>query len=275
MSPASIAIAVAPNGGRRSKVDHPALPITAGELAVTARAALDAGAAMIHAHIRDRHGRHLLDAAAYREAIAAITRVVGNRLLIQITSESVGLYGPAEQIAVVKAVRPEAVSLALRELVPDASQERTFADFLLWLKREHVTPQIILYTADDVARFHDLDRRGLIPWRNVPILYVLGLYGAARDSVPADLEPFLTLPRPAHWMVCAFGRHEAACLLAAARQGGHARVGFENNLWRPDGSVAADNAEQVRTVASQLRGVGITLQTAADLRASWTKPTQA
>ncbi len=264
----SIAIAVAPNGGRRTQADHPAIPITAAELALTARAALDAGAAMIHAHIRDSAGRHLLDADGYREAIAAITRVAGDRLLIQITSEAVGRYAPAEQIAVVKAVRPEAVSLALRELVPDETHESRFAGFLLWLKREHVIPQIILYTPADVARFTDLERRGLIPWRNVPILFVLGIYGATRDSVPADLDPFLAAPAPAHWMVCAFGRHEAACLVAAAQRGGHARVGFENNLNRADGSVATDNAEQVRTLAGQLRAHGFGLQTAGELRAA-------
>jgi len=264
-----ITIAVAPNGGRRTQADHPAIPITAAELALTARAALDEGAAMIHAHIRDGAGRHLLDADGYRNAIAAITKSTDDQLLIQITSEAVGRYAPAEQIAVVRAVRPEAVSLALRELVPDQTHENRFAEFLLWLKREHVIPQVILYTPADVARFADLERRGLIPWQNVPILFVLGIYGAARDSIPADLDPFLAAAVPAHWMVCAFGRHEAECLVAAAQRGGHARVGFENNLSRPDGSLATDNAEQVRTLAGQLRAQSFRLQTAADLRAAW------
>src|SRR5688572_22904819 len=119
-SPAVRAIAVAPNGGRRGKADHPALPIGPRELASTAAACLEAGAAMIHVHVRDRDGGHLLDADAYRETTNAIRDAVGERLVIQVTSESVGRYQPAEQMAVVRATRPEAVSLALRELVPDA-----------------------------------------------------------------------------------------------------------------------------------------------------------
>lgn len=47
-----ISIAVAPNGGRRTKADHPAIPLTPEELALTARDCLDAGAAMIHVHVR-------------------------------------------------------------------------------------------------------------------------------------------------------------------------------------------------------------------------------
>ncbi|MBU6494463.1 MAG: 3-keto-5-aminohexanoate cleavage protein, partial [Burkholderiales bacterium] len=45
---APIAVASAPNGARKTHADHPALPITPDELAATARACLDAGAAMLH-----------------------------------------------------------------------------------------------------------------------------------------------------------------------------------------------------------------------------------
>src|SRR5687767_12410222 len=112
--PQPVAIAVAPNGGRRSKADHPALPVTAKEIAATASACLEAGASMIHTHIRGRDGSHLLDADAYRSTIAAIRAAVGDRLVVQITSEALGIYKSAEQMAVVRDVRPEAVSLALR-----------------------------------------------------------------------------------------------------------------------------------------------------------------
>ena len=115
---------MAPNGGRRTKADHPRLPLEPAELAWTAAACRDAGAAMIHLHVRDSTGRHLLDAAAYREAIRTVRAEVREELVIQITSESLGLYTPAEQRAVVEAVRPEAVSLALRELLPEGGDER-------------------------------------------------------------------------------------------------------------------------------------------------------
>ncbi len=75
-----VPIAVAPNGGRRTKADHPALPMTPEELARTAAECLDAGAAMIHVHVRDRDGKHLLDAEAYRQAIGAIRAEVRDRL---------------------------------------------------------------------------------------------------------------------------------------------------------------------------------------------------
>ena len=268
---APVAIAVAPNGGRRTKADHPALPMTSEEIAATAVACCEAGACMIHVHVRDRNGNHLLDAAAYRSTIAAIRAAVVDRMVVQITSESLGIYRPDEQMAVVRGVRPEAVSLALREFVPDASRESSFAEFLGWLRRERVTPQIILYSPEDGLRLADLKKRGLVPFEDVPVLYVLGRYAPGQLSTPADLTPFLApgVPRFAHWSVCAFGARETACVTAGALLGGHVRVGFENNLRLPDGTIAPDNAALVATVRTAVQACGMRLASADQLRASW------
>ncbi len=264
------AIAVAPNGGRKVKADHPAVPLTPAELAVTAAHCLDAGAAMIHAHVRKADGSHLLDADAYRDAIAAIRSTVGDRLVIQITSEALGQYTPAQQRAVVQAVKPDAVSLALRELVPDAGEEKAFSDLLGWMKRESVTPQIILYDVGDAARLAELQKRGLIPFARLPVLYVLGRYTAGQTSSPADLLPFLAPDAPAfaHWSLCAFGAQETACVTAGALLGGHIRVGFENNELLPNGARAAGNQDLVAAARSAIAAVGLKVATADELRAA-------
>lgn len=266
-----VAIAVAPNGGRRSKADHPRLPMTVGEIAATAAACREAGACMIHVHIRDRSGGHLLDADGYRATIAAIRGAVGSHMVVQITSEALGVYRSHEQMAVVRDVRPESVSLALRELVPEADHEAGFADFLGWLRKENVQPQIILYSPEDAARLADLKTRGLVPFEDMPVLYVLGRYAAGQRSSPADLLPFLDsgMPRFAHWTVCAFGVRECACVTTGALLGGHARVGFENNLWLPDGSVAADNAALVAAAGTAIQACGLPTANADELRAAW------
>lgn len=266
-----IVLAIAPNGGRRTKADHPALPLSAAELARTAAECLAAGCAMIHLHVRDRDGRHVLDQAAYADAIAAIRKEVGDRLVIQITSESLGLYSSDLQMAVAKAVRPEAVSLALRELAPSTQDEPAFGDFLGWLRRERIIPQIILYAPDDARRLGDMMRRGMVPFESPAVLYVLGRYSAGQTSRPRDLLPFLAddVPQFRHWMMCAFGRHEAACATAAALLGGHVRVGFENNLLLPDGRVAPSNAALLAACSQPLRDLGLAIATADDLRSAW------
>lgn len=263
-----VAIAVAPNGGRRTKADHPAMPLTAAELARTAAECLAAGAAMIHAHIRKPDGTHLLDADGYRAAIAAIRAEVGDRMVVQITTEAMGIYKPAEQIAVLRAVRPEAASLALRELAPNEAAEPDFLALLAWMRREKVMPQIILYDPSEAARLSRMIARGDLPWPDIPVLYVLGRYTPAQTSRPRDLLPFLAPDAGsfATWSACAFGRDEAACVTAAALLGGHVRVGFENNLWLPDGRRAPSNASLVRTVADALSALGMTRCDAGGIR---------
>jgi len=263
-----VVLAVAPNGGRKTKADHPELPLTADELARTAAECLERGASMLHLHVRDAEGRHCLDPEAYRAVIARTCQEVGDRLVLQITSESLGRYSPAEQRASVLRTNPEAVSLALRELAPEPADEKDFGEFLGKLKQMRIWPQIILYTPAEAERLGAMVKQGLIPFDKLAVLYVLGRFALTRTAIPRDLLPFLAhdMPRFASWSVCAFGRREAACVTAGALLGGHGRVGFENNLALPNGARAGSNAELVEAAACAFEAVGLQTQTADGLR---------
>lgn len=266
---APFAIAVAPNGARRTKQDHPRLPMTAAEIAREASEALEAGAAMIHLHARDRDGRHTLDAELYREAVAAVRAAVGDALVIQVTTEAVGRYAPPEQIATIDALRPESVSVALREILPEDGDEGAVADLFERMERAGTLHQIIVYDAAELARLDALRAHGVLPDAPLAVLAVAGRYSeeGARD---AELDAFVAAGIARHqWMACAFGPREAAFMARAAGAGGHARVGFENNLWLPDGALAPGNAAIVAATAAACAGSGRALAKADDLRASW------
>ena len=259
--------AVAPTGARLSRADHPALPVTVDEIAADAAACREAGASLIHLHVRDADGGHTIDADAYRAATKAVRDAVGHGLIVQATTESVGLYEPPAQMAMVRDLRPEAVSMMIRELVPDAAGETAAAAFFAWLERERIFAQYILFSADEVIRFADLRRRGIVPGDAVSVLYVLGRYKPGQKSEPADLLPFLEAAGEMswHWAICAFGAKEGATALTAAALGGHARVGFENNRLLADGSQAPDNAALVAQLA---RGAGLMGRPLADADAA-------
>ena len=263
-----LVVMVAPNGARRTKADHPRLPMTAEELAEEAAACVAAGATLIHLHVRDAAGAHVLDVDLYRAATDAVRRRVGDRMVVQVTTEAVGRYRPDQQIAVVRALHPEAVSMALGELIPDDAATDEATELLAWLQRERIAPQFILYTPAEVIRFHELRRRGVIPQARPFVLFVLGRYTEPAEVRPRDVLPYLK----AHdadfpWAVCAFGRAETACVLTAAGLGGHVRVGFENNLWLPDGSRAESNADLVTRVVAGAQLVGRPIADIATTRA--------
>lgn len=245
-------IMVAPNGARKNKADHPALPLTIAETVDTARACFDAGAGAIHAHMRDREGRHVLDAGLYRELIAELAATVPD-MAVQITTEAVGLYTPQAQRQVVRDVMPKSVSVALREMLPDETEKKAARTFYHWASQAGIAVQHILYEAGEVAELFAAVGSGVIPAKNLQLLFVLGRYASDQQSDVSDLDPFLkalayqeSAADSLQWGLCAFGRKETDCLVEALRKGGHARIGFENNIYNRDGLIAADNAERVR-----------------------------
>ena len=260
-------ITVAPNGAYKQHADHAAVPLTAAELAVTAKRCLDAGAAMLHLHIRDAQGRHSLDVEGYREALRVVRAAVGDALVLQVTSEAAKVYQAPAQMAMVRALRPEAVSVGLRELDQPEIGEKGLAGFFSWLAAERVMTQVILYDGADLARWQALRRAGVVadaPWF---VLFVLGRYSAGQTSSPRDLLPFVQAHEgPEPWAVCAFGATEHACMTAAAALGGHVRVGFENNLYLKNGALAPDNAALVAQAAQVAEGLALPLATAQSLR---------
>lgn len=248
-------IMVAPNGARRGKADHPALPVTIPELVACAKECFAAGAGGIHAHVRGKAGEHVLDAGLYKELTAELGIVVPE-MAVQITTEAVGLYSPAEQRDLVASVQPKMVSVALREITDEANENLT-RSFFHECAEAGISVQHILYSAAEVDQLAALIERGTVPKKKLQLLHVLGRYSEGQQSSPTDLSEPLERQKKhrinADWAVCAFGMSETECLLKAMSVGGKARVGFENSIHNADGSVASSNAERVMEICGFLQ----------------------
>lgn len=242
---------VAPNGARLQKADHPALPITLDDIIECARDCHAAGADGLHLHLRDADGGHLLDAQAYRAAVKAIVQAVPG-LAIQITTEAAGRYGPAHQRMIARDSGCDAVSISIREMAQGGTTG--LADFYADLAARGIAVQHILYDANDGAMLAHILPEALLRAADLQLIFVLGRYTDGQVSDPATLSAFLAwasdLGLAPDWAVCAFGQGETACLEAAIKAGGKCRVGFENARVNRDGSIAANNAERVATIAA-------------------------
>lgn len=250
---------VAPNGARRSQTDHPAIPITDADVITAILACQGAGADGAHLHLRDESGAHLLDVGRYQALLEELSERAPD-LYLQVTSESVGLYGAEDQRAMIHALKPDHVSVAMREMVRDPGDWAEARAFYDWAHDAQVGIQHILYTPDEARAFVEACAREDIAGTMRQVIFVLGSYATgSKDSQPIEsyLVPFEDAGLTANldWMVCAFGTQETASVLHAASLGGKARVGFENSLWNADGSLAKDNAERVREVDLGLRAL--------------------
>jgi len=240
-------LAVAPNGAYKQKADHPAVPLHLDEIVQAAVAAQQAGATLLHLHLRDQNLQHSLDPQQYLRTLAAIKDHTDDKLILQITSEAAGIFAPEQQIKTIRTVNPECVSIALRELIPDDAAIGQAQALFHWCAEQACRAQFILYSIDDLLTYFNYVERDVIPDAPHSVLFVLGRYHRHGQSSLSDLQPFLDsihlLNVP--WMVCAFGASEQNMVLEAAAHGGHCRIGFENNLLRSDASVSRDNTQQI------------------------------
>lgn len=251
-------IMVAPNGARRQKTDHPALPINASELAQTAVTCQQAGAAAFHLHVREANGQHSLDAGRYREAMTAVAEAAPG-MAIQITTESAGIFSPQEQLDCLAALKPPAASISVREMAQNAKvAERAYA-----LCAEAGTQvQHILYGPDCIAQLKTWYDTGVVRTEMRDAIFVLGKYVPKVMAQPQDLKAYLSATRGLNlnWTVCAFGQQERACLLAAIAAGGDVRIGFENNIETPEGDLLPSNAHSVAQLVKAASAAGHTLK---------------
>ncbi len=243
---------VAPNGARKTKVDHPALPVSIAETVAVAKECFEAGANALHLHVRDESGGHTLDSELYLEAIAELKRVVPD-MAIQITTEAVGIYKAPEQRAIVRAVNPELLSVSLAEMLSDGDKDAA-AEFYHWCHSESIAVQHILYNQEDMHALGDMLNSESIPIDNLQLLFVLGRYTNNQESHRDDLLPFTQWLKDnnvnADWGLCAFGKNESDCLQFGLESGGKVRVGFENSFWNADGTLATGNPQRVAEIKS-------------------------
>ena len=240
-------IMVAPNGARRTTSDHPAIPVTIDQIVRTAKACDAAGAGAMHFHVRDAGQQHVLDAGLYKEALAELETAVPH-MHLQITTECIGKYSPEDMRTLAYNVIPPGISIGIIEMIPDG--QPTVEDIRLYktLYEAGTRIQHICYFPEHLDIVRQIMDKANLPEDDIWCLFTIGHY-SGRVSRPEMINTFLDkldqLNLSSDWAICAFAEQEQICLEQAVSRGGKVRVGFENSLFMPDGSIAEDNAARV------------------------------
>jgi len=248
---------VAPNGARRTHQHHSGIPLTDEALIKTVVDCRAAGADGAHLHIRDENGLHMIDATRYRILLEKLEQVVPD-MYLQVTSEAAGIYESAQQISMMYALKPRYVSVALREIIRCDEDREAATSFYQWAASNNTEIHHILYSTEELNTFLTYIEQGVIPGSHHLLQFVLGNYDGSLVSNPDQVSLFTDRLKSADeglsfdWMLCAFGKDETSCLVEAIKQGGKARIGFENSLYNADGSMAMYNAERVEELVSFL-----------------------
>lgn len=247
---APLIITCAITGAETQKANQPALPITPKEQAESAREAVEAGASVIHLHVREDDGSPSQRPERFAESIAAI-RAACPGVVIQISTG--GAVGETvENRAKPLSLKPEMASLNIGTM--NFGEDVFFNHPLDVIKlaakiyENGIVPELEIYEAGMLESALRLYKKGILKGP-VHCQFVLGVPGGMSGDLRNLTHLLALLPSDWHWGIAGVGRFQLPLAVHALLLGGNVRVGFEDNIYYHKGRLATSNAELVSRVA--------------------------
>jgi 3-keto-5-aminohexanoate cleavage enzyme len=238
-----------------TKAENAALPTSPEEIAADARAAFDAGAAVVHIHLRDRDGRPTADVDVARRTMSLIEESCPT--LIQL-STGVGLTVPYEEREGLLEARPAMATLNVCSMSFAGGEFRNPPDGVRRMAHRMgelgIRPELEIYDTGHLDAALDLHAEGLLA-EPLQFSIVLGVKGGAAAS-PANLVAMVDrLPPGAVWQVIGIGRANLPMTAMGLAMGGNARTGMEDTLTLRRGVAAPGNGPLVARLAEIARAM--------------------
>jgi uncharacterized protein (DUF849 family) len=245
-------ITVAPTGAEHDKAEVPNLPVTLDELVETAVACEQAGAAMIHVHIRDDDARPTLDPGRLRATVAALRE--RTTLVVQLSTGGAVTDPEHERLAVLDAM-PDSASCTMGTVNFGEDVFLNRWEFIVELHKRmrdrHIVPEYEIFDVGQLWSLRRLlDEHGPPAGGHVHVDLVMGVPG----GMPGDAETLVAalrlLPAGATFSATGIGRTSIPVMLAALSAGGHLRVGMEDTVSFARGQRVTGNAQLVERAAT-------------------------
>src|SRR5215469_11504407 len=245
-------ITVAPTGAESEKDKVPALPVTLHELVSTAIECQDAGAAVIHVHIRDDQAKPTLDLGRLTDTVHALREATD--LIVQLSTGGAVTDSFDRRLAVLDA-GPDACSLTCGTVNFGDDVFMNPWGFItdLYVKTQAlgVVPEFELFDFGHIAALHRLlGEHGAPAGGHVHCDLVMGVPGGMPGNAATLVQAVSALPAGATWSATGIGRSSIPVLFAALAAGGHLRVGMEDTVTFARGRAVASNAELVERAAA-------------------------
>jgi 3-keto-5-aminohexanoate cleavage enzyme len=260
-------ITVALTGNVPTKKMNPNVPMTPDEIAADVRKCAEAGASLFHIHARDDDQKPTLDTEVFKKIVRRIKETC-SEVIIQLSTGARAGKGWDERANPVRLL-PEMASFTtgsnnLPGIVYENSPQ--FIEYLAGVFKETgVKPEIEVFEAGMISNALFLHKKGFI---ELPMHFnfVLGASGAMSGTVKNLLFLSESIPFPSTWSVAGIGKAQIPLATTAIVLGGHVRIGLEDSLYLPDGSLAT-NAKLVEKVVTLAREIGRDISTPAEARA--------
>jgi uncharacterized protein (DUF849 family) len=273
----NVVVSCAVTGAGDTVDKHPAIPVTPEQIATSAIEAADAGAAIVHLHVRDpQTGKGSRDIALFkdvfervrnsgRNVLINLTAGMGGDLIVdddnpQVPAEGTDLITAEQRMAHVELLRPDIATLDCGTInfdnanyvyVQTPNMLRAMATRYAEIG---VKPEMEVFDLGHLRFANQMVAEGLIKG---PAMYQICLgipWGAGAD--PATMNVMANqLPSGVFWSGFGISRAQMPMVAQAMLLGGNARVGLEDNLYLEKG-VPASNAQLVEKAVRIIGDLG-------------------
>ena len=255
-------------GAEVLKEHNPAVPYTIEECVREAKSAYDAGASIIHLHVRLDDGTPTQDKNRFKDVMDAIYNVCPDVIIQPSTGGAVGMTDD-ERLQPTE-LNPEMATLDCGTLNFGGDEvfmntENTIKYFGQRMIERGIKPELEVFDKSMIDMALRLHKKGFIQ-KPMHFDFVMGVNG----GISGELRDFVflrgSIPQDATYTVAGVGRFEFPLAVAAIVDGGHVRVGFEDNVFLSKGVLAKSNGELVEKVVRLAKELGRDIASPAEAR---------
>ncbi|HIR96113.1 MAG TPA: 3-keto-5-aminohexanoate cleavage protein [Candidatus Coprenecus stercorigallinarum] len=255
-------------GAEVLKEHNPAVPYTVEECVREAKSAYNAGASLIHLHVREDDGTPTQSKDRFKVIIDAIRKECPDVIIQPSTGGAVGMTNderlqPTELLPEMATLDCGTLNFGGDDIFENT--ENTIKYFGQRMIERGIKPELEVFDKSMIDMALRLHRKGFIQ-APMHFDFVMGVNG----GIGGELRDFVflrgSIPSDATYTVAGIGRYEFPLAVAAIIDGGHVRVGFEDNVYLSKGVLARSNGELVEKVVRIAREFGRDIATPAEAR---------
>ena len=261
-------ITAAISGAEVTKEHNPAVPYTVEEVGKEALAAYEAGASIIHLHVREDDGTPTQCKERYAVCIEEIKRLCPDAIIQPSTGGAVGMSSeermqPLELYPEMATLDCGTVNFGGDEIF--VNTENMIKEFGQNMIDRQVKPEVEVFDKGMIDTAINLNKKGFI-LSPMHFNFVMGVNGGIA-ATPRDVM-FLkdSIPPGSTFTVSGIGRSAFPMAALAIISGGHVRIGFEDNIYLERGVLAKSNGELVAKVVRLAKELGRVIATPKEAR---------